>query len=248
MMQDEDGLAHQISAELSLLSRAAGDGDVWAMCELARCYFHHGGDLFLPEALRMWRLAALQGDHGATEDLQALPIHNRILSYHSAGTYPDIEMKCALLTEWHLQHFGLSPWEKASREEQKERIIALLREASQVLEIPGTELSFVPHLSLNGMAVDGLAHWEGRISVREELLDDIERLIEVIFHELGHIVAFEIRRGGARGRMLQDLYGITDERVRSWEQNEMGDGLPTGEEDPDTLSYGVYTLWATFFI
>ena len=50
-MQDENGLAHQLPAELMLLSRGAQKGDAWSQCELARTYFHHCGDLFLPMAL-----------------------------------------------------------------------------------------------------------------------------------------------------------------------------------------------------
>ena len=95
--------------------------------------------------------------------------------------------------------------------------------------------------------VDGLAGWDWKITVREELLSDFERLIEVLFHELGHIVTFEIRKRSEEGEHLKGVFGISDERIRSWEQNEMGYEVVTAEEDPDTLSYGVYTLWAAFF-
>ena len=69
-----------------------------------------------------------------------------------------------------------------------------------------------------------------------------------ILHELGHIVTFEMMRGGANGKRLQELYGITDERMDSWRRNEQGYEVPTSEEDPDTLSYGVYLMWGTFFL
>lgn len=247
-MQDENGLQHQLPAELSLLSRAVADDDVWAMCELARNYYQHCGDLFLPEALRLWRRAALRGDGGAAHDLQTTPIYQRILAYRNTGDYRDVEVKCALLTEWHLRRFGLNPWEKANRKTQKDRVSALVRDVCPILGLPDVKCFIIPRLSLNGAMVDGLAHWEGRIDVREETLDDIERMIEVIFHELGHIVTFEMMRGGERGKRLQALYGISDARAASWREGKMGYEVTTSEEDPDTLSYGVYTMWATFFV
>ena len=55
-------------------------------------------------------------------------------------------------------------------------------------------------------------------------------------------------RWGKNGKRLQELYGITDERMDSWRRNEQGYEVPTSEEDPDTLSYGVYLMWGTFFL
>lgn len=51
MMQDENDLTHQLPTETLLLQRGAFGGDVWSMCELARTYYYHGGDLWLPHAL-----------------------------------------------------------------------------------------------------------------------------------------------------------------------------------------------------
>ena len=50
------------------------------------------------------------------------------------------------------------------------------------------------------------------------------------------------------GLKLKEIYGITDDRIAAWENNVMGYEVVTFEEDPDTLSYGIYILWATFFI
>ena len=52
-MQDENGLQHQLPAEIMLLEKGANQNDPWSMCELARTYFHHCGDLFLPKALHI---------------------------------------------------------------------------------------------------------------------------------------------------------------------------------------------------
>lgn len=249
LMQDGNGLQHQLPAELSLLLRGADKGDAWAMCELARSYFHHAGDLFLPEALRLWKRAALLGDEGARYDLQSNPIRERILAYQSpdGNRYTAIEIKCALLSELHLSAFGLSPFSRVDRGEQVARCRALFDDACCVLQIPYAQLSVLPHLSFGGQSVDGLAYRENKIEVCEAVLDHMERLIQVLFHELGHLIVFAIQAGGENANILQALYGITDARILSWANNEMGEEVSTGEEDPDTLSYGVYAMWATFF-
>ncbi len=250
MMQDENGLQHQVPAEIALLERGARDGDAWSICELARTYFRYSGDLLLPRALSLWKSAIFKGDEGAMRDVECLPIYDRILGYRSPDEnfYLTAEMQCAMLAEWHLTALGCHPWERQEAEEKKARCVALIEGASRVLKIPSAAVEFISALSLNGSIVDGLAHWDKRLSFREELLTDLERMVEIIFHELGHIVAFEILRENENSQALKALYGITDDRVRSWRENAQGYEVPTSEEDPDTLSYGVYTLWATFFL
>ena len=249
-MQDADGLQHQLPAELFLLQQGATGGDPWSMCELARTYFHHCGDIFLPQALHFWKQAVRQNDGGAKSDLANLPIYERILAYRSfdGNGYKTAEMQCAMLTEWHLTKFGAQPWESLDTATRRARCTALIGDACRILHIPPVAASFEPDLHFQGKLVDGLAGWGGDILIREELFADFERLVEVVFHELGHIVTFEIRKAPDGGKFLKDLYGITDDRVCSWEQHRMGYEVTTSEEDPDTLSYGVYTLWATFFL
>lgn len=250
VMQDRNGLQHQLPAEIALFSRGAIQGDAWSMCEAARLYFNHCGDLFLPQALGLWKQAVLQNDNGAIYDVNNAPIQDRILAYKSFDNneYTAIEMKCAMLAEYYLTKLGLCPWNLASTEEKIKRCENLFIVACQVLKIPQTKLEFIPNLTFNEMIVDGLAHWDYRISIRQEILDDFERLIEVLFHELGHMVAFEILRNTENSNNLKNIYGITDERIASWNNKEKGYEVVTFEEDPDTLSYGVYTLWATFFL
>ena len=77
---------------------------------------------------------------------------------------------------------------------------------------------------------------------------DIVRFIEIIFHELGHIIAFEIIKNIPNGIKLKKTCGITDRRIKSWEEQDMGDEVITSEEDPDALSYGVSIIWKTFFL
>ena len=250
VMQDQNGLQHQLPAEIALFNRGAQQGDAWSMCELARTYFNHCGDLFLPQALSLWKKAVLQNDNGAIYDVNNMPIVDRVLSYQSYDNneYTAIEMKCALLTECYLTKLGLCPWETANTEERIKRCENLTYMVCQILKIPQIKVEFTPNLTFNGMIVDGLAHWDYRISIRAELLNDYERLIEVLFHELGHQVVFEITRNNENSNMLKQIYIITDERIASWHNQEMGYEVPTTEEDPDTLSYGVYTMWATFFL
>jgi hypothetical protein len=250
VMQDCDGINHQLPAEIALLNKGVQQGDVWSMCELARCYFNYCGDLFLPQSLGLWKRAILLNDDGAKYDISNFPILERILSYKSYdnGEYNAIEMKCAMLSEYHLTKFGLCPWECANLEEKKARCLSLIKDCCSVLNIPQITLEFIPDLTYNNVIIDGLAHCDYRVCVREAVLCDFERLIEVIFHELGHMVAFEILRGSDESEKLKRIYKITDERIASWERNELGYEVAVSEEDPDTLSYGVYTLWATFFL
>ncbi len=248
-MQDENGLQHQLPAEIILLERGASKGDIWSMCELARTYFNHCGDIFLPAAIRYWVQAAVKNDDGAKWDLNNLPIINRILSYRSFDNnkYKEIEMKCALLTEMYLYKPWEGEWRYLNDYTREARTRELFKIACNVIQIPNVELEIIPNLTFEGNIVDGLASWNNNIKLRKEIFDDFERLIEVIFHELGHIVAFEIVKKTPNGAKLQEIYGITNERIKEWDAKKMGYEVVTFEEDPDTLSYGVYTLWAAFF-
>lgn len=250
MMQDENGLQHQLSAEIMLLERGAQKGDPWSMCELARTYFYHCGDTFLPMALHYWVKAAMKNDEGAKYDLAHAPICERILSYRSfdGNKYKEIEMKCALLVELYLHKPWEGNWNTLDDYTRDIRCKELVKIACATLQIPEVDFAITSNLSFQGNIVDGLAGWDNKVSIRKEILIDLERVIEVIFHELGHIVTFEIRRRTPLGYKLKEIYGITDDRIAAWENNVMGYEVVTFEEDPDTLSYGIYILWATFFI
>lgn len=248
-MQDENGLQHQLPAEIMLLKRGANQNDPWAMCELARTYFYHCGDVFLPHALHYWKQAAMLNDEGAKYDLAHAPILNRILSYHSFDNneYKEIEMKCALLAEFILHKPWLGAWNTLDDYTKEARCNEVAAIVCQFLQIPKVTIEIIPNLTFQGMIVDGLASWDNKISIRKEIFNGIVRVIELIFHELGHMIAFEIIRNTPNGLKLKEICGITDQRIKSWENQDMGYEVVTSEEDPDTLSYGVYTLWATFF-
>ncbi len=250
LMQDRDGMQHQLPSELIMLERGVAEGDIWSACELARTYFEHGGDLSLPRALSLWKRAAEVGDNGALWDLANRPIRDRILAYRlpSGDDYTTIQMRCAMLTELHLTGFGTARWCDMTDDERLRRCRALVAECCPVLGIDQIYLFTTPRLTFNGNTVDALAYPDGRVELRHELLPDIERTVQLIFHELGHHVAFDMMRGGSKGQRLQQIYGISSERIASWSRGDMGYEVPTSEEDPDTLSYGVYTDWAAYFI
>ena len=249
-MHKEDGIQRQIPAQIALLQKGVEADDPWAMCGLARIYFDSCGDTFLPLALRLLSRAVRFDDPGAKWDVEHLNIHSRIMGYKSpdGNAYNEMEMKCAMLTEWHLTRLGYSPWESVDAKEKKRRIDALMKDASRVLQIPDTPAELVPGLCRrNGHILDGQADWSGTILVRTELIDDYERLIEIIFHEIGHVITFEMLKNTSHAAYLRKIYGISGDRMKSWGKDGTNYGSPTSEEDPDTLAYGVYTMWATFF-
>lgn len=250
IMQEEDGVQHQVPAEIMLLEKAANKNDPWAMCELARTYFNYCGDMFLPLALHYWVRAALQNDNGAIYDLNNLPIINKIWNYRSFDNnpYKAIEMKCALYTEMYLVRSWEKSWNFLDDYTKETRCRNLISIACQVFQIPQVNVEIISNLTFDGRLVDGLAGWDNKLTFRKEIFLDLERVIEVVFHELAHIVTFEIMRGTPLGVELKNKCGLSDERVTSWQEGKMGYEVITSEEDPDTLSYGVYTLWASFFL
>ena len=248
MMQDRDALNHQLSSELLLLQRGAHAGDVWSMCELARTYFHHCGDLFLPHAMMWWRKAALQKDQGALWDIGNLPIRQRILNYQSGeNEYANIEMQCTMLAEWHLTGLGIWDYDMLSQTALARRSAALVADVTPLLELPEIDFAVVPGLNHQGNVVDGLAYSDGRVQIRSEMMRDRKRLVQVIFHELGHQVEYQILLERPNAQRLQSLFRLSPERIASWSTGAMGYEVSTMEEDPDTLSYGVYTNWLLFF-
>ena len=77
-------------------------------------------------------------------------------------------------------------------------------------------MTFKEKLSFTEMIVDGLSGWDNKITLRKEIFENFERVIEVIFHELAHILTFEIMRETPLELKLKEIYGITDERIKSW--------------------------------
>ena len=234
-----------------LLQRGANLGDLYSMCELARSYYFDScSDVYLPLALSYWQKAAKNRDNGAMDDLERLDgyIYQRIKSYNDGGSeYENILTRCAMLTEYHLTNIGRTDWSRLDNFERMKRLQRLADEFCDMFGFYRTPIFCEYKLSFNGMIVDGLATPENTVIIREEILDDYERTIQILFHEVGHHLTFEMWRGTPRGMKLREICNIDEARVKSWIDNAQGIEVTTTEEDPDTISYVVYTQWAVFF-
>ena len=247
----QDGFVRHISTEVLLLERAALNGHSFATWELAQHYFYDESVKNLPIALHWWKKAII----GGNADAARLFNSNReyiiyLINNYKEGLsdYSDMELRLAMLAEIYLFELGSINWQAISDSERIERTRTLCYEAAQILDTPFNGINPVPGLTYtypDGRVTiaDGLAHPERIISLRTEMLPDAERAVAVIFHELGHLVCFK-----AMGdKSYAEKWGLTPERIATWYKNITGYEVTTEEEDPDTLSYGVYTNWAILF-
>lgn len=246
-MRHEDGFIGHTSSKIMLLQKGAYEADPYCMCELARVCYKDCSDLLLPMALSWWHKAAIQKDEGTLWDLDNRWILQRINGYSCGKTeYANIEMRCALLTEWILTRLGRDRWDELPFAEQEERVRKLIEAASVHLHIQPPNFYTAETLRSGSIYADGLAHYQGhRLGIRQGVFRNYPRLIQVLFHELGHFVVWSMWSGTNEEQM--NRFGITAQRIKSWHNREMGLKVPTGEEDPDSLSYGVYTTWLIHF-
>ena len=250
----EEGLNRHIASEIVLLERAAALGNHGAICELARHYFFDYGTDHIPYAMTWWRRANVLGVEPAVSEYRERreKFVRRASEYSERFSYfANLLMRCAMLTEIHLFDLGLVDWSHLTNEERMERINTLSAAVAPLLMIDAPEMKAVANLTYTEKGevrrAQGLAHYEGWIDLDLDMLADRERTIAVIFHELGHLVCFRAMAGNEDARRVMEAYGLTEARVNSWKHGEMGIEVPTSEEDPDTLSYGVYTNWAVLF-
>lgn len=249
-MQDENGYCHQSSREMFLLEKGAYLGDVWSMTELAR-YLYRVGDSSLPQALSWWKKAAVKNDEGCLRDLSHWDIEKRIINYYCEGcsVYANIEMQCAMLTEWILTGLGRNRWLELSMDERERRCKKLVSMSCNILGIPKIEIVFINNLIFQGSPVHGLAYAVSKkIEIEKKLLDDLERLIQVIFHELGHHVVYSMYdKNSHQARNQRERFGLSEGRIQEWKTEKKGISISVTEEDPDTLSYGVWLNWCVFY-
>ena len=248
-LRDQDGFVDHAASRQLMLERGAYGGDPWCMCELARYYWMTQPATALPQALSWWHKAAQRHDAGAVSDLQRLPIAASIRSYNTGkGSYADIEMRCTLLAEWHLTRMGTDDWNTLPYSQQLKRVEALVKELIDTLHLPPVSVYVRdPLLMQNGQVADGMAHPgpTRMVGLNKPIFANYGRLLQVLLHELGHHVVFTILYDGDRTQRTR--YGITEQRVRGWKAGAQGLAVPTTEEDPDTLAYGVYTTWLALF-
>ncbi len=242
-IQSEDGFCAQDASIFMLLQEGALKGDPFSMCELGR-YLYDKGDAFLPVVLSWWHKAARLGDEGAAWDIQNRPLLERVGRYSVKGGYADMEMRCVMLTDIILLRSGRDVWDKLPYGEKESRIRALIDACARQLFLPGPlRVRLEPDFRIDGGLADGCAMKSGELVIRREVAGDFSRLIQVIFHELGHFAEFEAERNPAR----RALFGLSDDRVASWARGDRGLEVSTFEEDADTLSYGVFTHYAILF-
>ena len=254
-MRTEDGLDRLIAPEIILLTRAAERGDARAISELARHYYFDYGTEMIPYALSWWRRAILTGSDTAVQELSAHrgEMYRRILAYgEGKSAFGDIVMRCAMLTEYILFEFGLTDWRRLSRDDRLQRCRMLVREVSPILGIRPPSLNFVRGLTYTDehgrtTTAYGLAHPHWSIDLLEEMTDNREWLIQVLFHEIGHFVCFSAMGNSESAKQMRTTYGLTEDRVAGWDRGDFGIEVPTSQEDPDTLSYSTYTAWAVLF-
>lgn len=247
----EDGFVRHIATEVLLLEHAAMTGDGFAIWELAQHYYYDQSVRNIPIALSWWKRAILMGNDAARDRYREHReyILSVIHSYSEGmSEYADLELRLAMLAEIYLFELGTVDWKKLSDSERLDRVRMLARACVPLLDVKFTGIEAISNLTFTDDAgrtypVHALAHPDHHISLCREMMCDAERLIAVIFHELGHFVCFRAMGDAAYARK----WGLTPERIASWHRGDMGYDVKTSEEDPDTLSYGVYTHWAILF-
>lgn len=250
-MKESEYYTFQQNRYLHALTLGASKGDNWSMHELGKALIQD--DERLPEGLSYYYQAIISGNTGAKDDLfkQWDYVYRKIMSYKtSAEPYADIEVKCAMLTSMLLIHFGASDWNILPYNDKIFRIQDLTNNVCDILRIKRIKMDFKdvlgnpPNKTYQGLAYLG----EYRIEIVNYVLDNYERLIQVIFHEIGHHVVWAMRSNtGLEQEMLLDLYGLTKDRVVEWMQDAKGYEITLMEEDPDTLSYGVWWTYLLYF-
>ena len=220
------------------------------MCELARSYYFDTGYVCMPLALSWWCRAAKLGDNGAREDLARLDsyIIERIKQYDGGGTeYENIIARCAMLAEYYLSDIGQVEWCSLSDSEHMDRIVRLANAVCDQFGIRHLPIYCEENLTCNGVLADGVAHPDKRIGLRLDVTRRKERLIQVLYHEIGHHIMGEMWDRSPGSERLAKMLNISEDRIQSWYRGDNGIEVPVWEEDPDTISYLVYTQWAVFF-
>lgn len=244
-LQDERDFSRQPDLEEFLFQQGAYRGDVWCMTEFARYLFRRGA---LPQALSWWNKSAAWEDQGAAWDLSMFPMEDRILHYAcpTASHFSNVKTRCAMLTQWVLRDLGKTEWSALSQQEQERRCRQLTEKCCGILSIPQVRLEFRESLQLNGQVVQGLSYpVERLIEICSDVLHDFGRLVQVLFHELGHFLVWSMLDPAADER--RKLFDVTEELAEAWREDRVGKHISAQEEGADTLSYGVWMIWYAYF-
>ena len=243
----------QSNRELMIYQEAAYRGDDWAMHELGKRLA--SDDRRFPEGIMWLRKSLSLGNKGAEQEIRSRwsEFYQRIFKYDPKENEPygNLEVRSALIADHCLTRFGLENWDRLSRGEKDKHVLDLAYNICILLGIRQTKIELVDTLSLPGMpVVDGLAYiGQDRIQFRRGVFDNLERTIQVIFHEFGHIVEGYMCDTRFPGRAaLLKLFGLDEAHVHKWWDNpQNGYAIPLKEEDPDTYSYGVWWTYVFLF-
>lgn len=247
-MQENNYMNHQPSTEILLFERGAYANDPYSMCELAKYYFNSENDIFLPQALMWWKKACLVNDDHSLWYIKNNPIKERILQYKTKNSaYANAEMRCAMLAELHTDCFGTIQFNKLSDREKMAKLQSFADDFCLQMSIPKTKINFIPNLKFKNSTVDGLSYVQNSIDIRKELLNDKQRLILVLSHELGHQIEFATAYYPENTQRLKAFLGIQTERIKKWDYNTSDYDSKIFEIDADSVAYGIWWNWRLFF-
>ena len=252
----EEGKHFTPNRELAIMSyeKGANLGDDWCMHALYERFLHD--EKRFPEALSWLYKAIKLGNTGIINDMLKdwSYIYETCMTFSLLGNedYANIELRCALLTAMLLLHFGKDKWEDLDLKTKKYRAQDLTNNVCKVLNIRKITLSIEDTFKdwKGTPYADGLAYcYEGRIAIKTSSFLNYDRFVVVLFHELGHHVIHAIIHSQEPKRSeLLKLYGLEEDHIQKWKNNEKGYIGVLTEEDPDTLSYGVWMVYRLLFI
>ncbi len=235
------------------LQQSAYSGDEWGMYELGLLLLNEKDRL--PEALSWIYQSAIKGNEAAKKLIydKWAEIYSKVMTYSikDNSEYANLEVKSALLTAMLLIHLGLDDWNSLKEEDKIYRVSDLVNNLTRIYDIPNIKVEFKKEVTYNNgqSRAQGLAYPNiYLIQIDSSVLLNYERLIQVIFHEVGHEIVFTMRNiSYPKQNELLARFGLTRDRLKQWQNDEIGYAITLNEEDPDTLSYGVWWTYYLYF-
>ena len=251
----EEGKHFTPNQELALYcyEEGAHAGDDWCMHALYERLLHDPKRF--PEALSWLYKCIRLGNQGVLDDMYKdwSYIYDRCMNYSLPENepYANIEIRSAMLTCMLLLCFGRDKWETLDLKTKKERAQDLTNNLCKILMIDNVTLSIEDYFKdwKGNPYADGLAYTGSHlIKIKTSSFLNYERFVVVLFHELGHHVIYAMMNTPeAKQSELFALYGLSKDRILKWKQDEKGYAITLSEEDPDTLSYGVWMTYRLLF-
>ena len=251
----EEGKHFTPNRELAIFAyeKGANMGDDWCMHALFLRLLHDPRRF--PEALSWLYKCIKAGNPTVAHDLYDnwSFIYDRCMNFSLPENepYANIELRCSLLACMLLLHFGNDNWEDIDLNNKKFRAQDLVDNLCKVLKIDPITLSVEDYFKdwKGTPYADGLTYaGSHKIAIKTSSFLRYDRFVVVLFHELGHHVIHAMMHSPEPKRTeLLNLYGLTEDHIEKWKQNEKGYAVTLTEEDPDTLSYGVWMTYRLLF-